>query len=62
MATKGELAAANFALEQIRQHAGADSLKYLSFEGMIVATGLPKNMLCTACFDGDYPVAPPIEV
>lgn len=61
MATQGELAASKFTLEQIRQRAGADSLKYLSFESMIEATGLPQNMLCTACFNGDYPVPPPTE-
>ncbi|MGD0577069.1 MAG: amidophosphoribosyltransferase, partial [Candidatus Staskawiczbacteria bacterium] len=62
MATIAELAAANFTLEQIRERAGADSLKYLSLERMIEATGLPREMLCLACFDGNYPVAPPTEI
>jgi len=61
MSTREELAAANFSLEQIRERTGADSLAYLSLEGMIRATGLPKESLCMACFNGDYPVAPPTE-
>ena len=61
MATKTELAAANLSREQIREQAGVDSLAYLSFEGMIVATGLSRDKLCLACFNGDYPVEPPTE-
>ena len=61
MVTKEELAAANFSIEQIREMAGADSLRYLSFEGMIEATGLPLENFCVACFNGDYPVIPPTE-
>ena len=62
MATKAELAAANFSVEQIREQAGVDSLAYLSLEGMIKATGLSRDQLCLACFDGNYPVEPPIEL
>jgi amidophosphoribosyltransferase len=61
MATKRELAAANFKLEEIREQIGADSLAYISLDGMIKATGLPKENLCMACFDGNYPVPPPVE-
>lgn len=62
MATKEELVAANFTLEQIREQAGVDTLAYLSIEGMIRATSLPRENLCLACFDGNYPVAPPTEI
>jgi amidophosphoribosyltransferase len=34
----------------------ADSLHYLSQEGMVKATGLPKSSFCMACYDGNYPV------
>jgi len=61
MATRAELAAANFTIEQIREQIGADSLAYLSLEGMVAATGLGKKDLCLACFNGDYPVNPPVE-
>jgi amidophosphoribosyltransferase len=43
-------------LEEIRKYLGADSIGYLSTEGMIKATGRPANTFCTACFTGDYPV------
>ncbi len=53
--TRKELMAANNSPEQIRDFLGADSLGYLSLEGMIAATGLPANEFCTACYTGDYP-------
>jgi len=62
MATKGELAATNLSIEQIREQTTANSLAYLSLDGMVRATGLPKENLCLACFNGDYPVPPPTEV
>jgi amidophosphoribosyltransferase len=34
----------------------ADSLAYLSQEGMVKATGLPAQDFCMACYDGRYPV------
>jgi amidophosphoribosyltransferase len=53
--TRKELMAANNSLEQIREFLQADSLGYLSLEGMIEATGLPANEFCTACYTGNYP-------
>ena len=53
--TRKELMVANNAHEQIREFLGADSLGYLSLEGMIAATGLPANEFCTACYTGNYP-------
>lgn len=49
--------AANHSLEEIRQYLNADSLHYLSQEGMVKATGLPKDAFCMACYDGRYPVS-----
>ena len=48
--------AANYSLDQIRDYLNADSLHYLSQDGMVKATGLPKNSFCMACYDGNYPV------
>ena len=54
---RSKLMAANHSLEEIRKYLNADSLHYLSQEGMVRATGLPKDAFCMACYDGDYPVA-----
>jgi amidophosphoribosyltransferase len=51
-----KLMAANHSLEDIRKYLNADSLHYLSTEGMVKATGLPANNFCMACYDGNYPV------
>ncbi|HVK59513.1 MAG TPA: amidophosphoribosyltransferase [Candidatus Kapabacteria bacterium] len=51
-----KLMAANHSLDEIRQYLNADSLGYLSLEGLVGATGRPKNSFCMACYDGDYPV------
>jgi len=53
---RNKLMAANYSLEEIRKYLNADSLHYLSKEGMVQATGLPKESFCMACYDGDYPV------
>ena len=52
-----KLMAANHSLDEIRRYLNADSLGYLSQEGMVRATGHPKDNFCMACYDGDYPVA-----
>lgn len=57
--TKKELIASNHSIEWIRDFIGADSLEYLSLEGMLRAMPLPKNYFCTACFTGDYPTKLP---
>src|ERR1043165_7622670 len=53
---RSKLMAANHSLTEIRQYLNADSLHYLSQEGMVKATGLPKESFCMACYDGNYPV------
>ena len=53
---RGKLMAANFSRDEIRQYLNADSLHYLSQEGMVTATGLPATAFCMACYDGNYPV------
>ncbi len=56
MATKGELIAAQRDVEQIREHIGANSLGFLSIEGLLLAVGRPRARFCMACFTGDYPI------
>jgi amidophosphoribosyltransferase len=51
-----ELIAANLNLIEIRQHIGVDSLGYLSYDGMIRATGRPASYFSTSCFNGVYPI------
>ncbi len=56
MSTRGELIAAGAGVDMVREFVGADSLAYLSLEGLVAATGAPKDSFCRACFDGEYPV------
>ncbi|MDQ3908469.1 MAG: amidophosphoribosyltransferase [Acidobacteriota bacterium] len=50
-----ELIAAQMSVEEICRFVEADSLGYLSLEGMLAATGLPSNSSCVACWTGRYP-------
>jgi amidophosphoribosyltransferase len=59
MPTRQELIAADLTVEQIRSYVGADTLGYLSLDGMIQAAGGPKESFCRACFDGEYPIEIP---
>ncbi len=59
MSTRAELIASDLAVEEIRQYVGADSLGYLSLDGMVAATGQEKDRFCRACFDGEYPIPIP---
>jgi amidophosphoribosyltransferase len=56
MATKSELIAANMSIEGIREYIDADSLCYLSLEGLNQSTRQPAQSLCNACFTGVYPL------
>jgi amidophosphoribosyltransferase len=56
MATKWELLAANKSVEEIREHIGADTLGYLSVEGLTRSTRQTEQALCNACFTGRYPI------
>jgi amidophosphoribosyltransferase len=53
---RSKLMAANHSLDDIRRYLNADSLAYLSEEGMVRATGLPRESFCMACYNGKYPV------
>ena len=54
--TREELIAAHHSIEEIRQYIEADSLAYLSLEGMLSSVSGPAGSYCTACWTGDYPV------
>ncbi len=58
-ATRSELIGADRGTQEIRGSIGADSLGYVSLEGLTAATALPASQLCRACFDGVYPIALP---
>jgi len=62
MATRGELIAAQKSIPEICNFIGADSLGYLSIEGLIKAVALPKETFCLACFTGDYPIPIQLEM
>jgi amidophosphoribosyltransferase len=53
---RSKLMAANNTTDEIRKYLNADSLHYLSLEGMVRATGQPQSAFCLACYDGKYPV------
>lgn len=56
MASTNELIAAQKSVPEIRDHIGADSLGYLSLDGLVRATDMPAASFCLACFTGDYPI------
>ena len=58
-ATRAELIANGLAVEEIRTSIGADTLGYVSLDGLVESTGVAMDRLCRACFDGVYPVALP---
>jgi amidophosphoribosyltransferase len=58
-ATRAELIATGLGVEEIRASLGADSLGYISLDGMVGATHQPAERLCTACFTGTYPIPLP---
>lgn len=53
---QSNLIASHKSVEEIRDYLGATSLRYLSYEGMIRATGIPEDQFCTSCFTGIYPI------
>lgn len=52
---KSDLIAAQMSVEEIRRFIEADSLGYLSLEGMLEACGIAADSSCVACWTGDYP-------
>jgi amidophosphoribosyltransferase len=58
-ASRAELIATGLEVEEIRSSIGADSLGYVSLDGLVAASGQHRDSLCRACFDGEYPIALP---
>ena len=61
-ATKAELIANGLEVEEIRRSIGADSLGYVSLDGLIAATQVSSDRLCSACFTGQYPIRIPEDM
>jgi len=61
-ARRSELIAAQMSVEEIRKHIGADSLGYLSLEGLLDSVGLHESHYCRACFTGNYPIPVQLEM
>ena len=61
-ATRAELVASGLEVEEIRRSIGADSLGYVSLEGLIESTQVDENKLCGACFTGQYPIRIPADM
>jgi len=60
-ASRAELIANGLDADGVRRSVGADSLGYISQEGLVAATDQPRSRLCTACFSGDYPIPLPSD-
>lgn len=58
MASYDELIAANLTIDGIRKRIGADSLGFLSKDGLVAATGRKRNDFCLGCLTGEYPNTP----
>ena len=56
---RSELIAATHTLEEIQKYIGADSVGYLSLEGLMSAVGTRRTSYCSSCYTGQYPVAFP---
>jgi amidophosphoribosyltransferase len=60
-ATRAELIAAGLSTDEVRRSIDADSLGYVSLDGLVEATTITKDRFCRACFDGVYPVELPVS-
>ncbi len=57
--SRSELIAATHTLEEITKYLGADSVGYLSIDGLLSAVGRERDSYCTSCYTGHYPVSFP---
>jgi amidophosphoribosyltransferase len=60
-ATRAELIATGLGIDDIRKSIDADSLGFVSLEGLVECTEVATERLCKACFDGEYPVELPAD-
>lgn len=56
---RSELIGATHTLDEIRRYLAADSVRYLSLDGLLTAVGQKRDQYCTSCYTGQYPVAFP---
>ncbi|MFN2588941.1 MAG: amidophosphoribosyltransferase [Actinomycetota bacterium] len=61
MPDQDDLIGSRMSVDEICGHIKADSLAYLSLEGMLASTGIPAEDFCTACFSSRYPIPIPSE-
>lgn len=61
MATRQELIASYKTVKEVESLINADSLGYLSIDGLMRALGCDKNDMCIGCLTGEYPVEIPGE-
>ena len=59
MATKKELIAANYTVEEIQEQLDIDSLGYITLSALVEAIGMPKENLCLGCLNEEYPTENP---
>ena len=62
MPTRRELIASNKSVDEICEILGADSLGYLSHDGLVEAVGLGEDRICSACFTGNHPFPVQLEM
>ena len=62
MATKKELIAANYSIEEIQEQLEIDTLGYITLESLIDAIGMPKKDLCLGCLNEEYPTELPDDI
>ena len=62
MATKRELIAANYSVEEIQEQLQIDSLGYITLESLVKAIGMPKEKLCLGCLNEEYPTELPDNI
>jgi amidophosphoribosyltransferase len=58
-ASRAELVASSTDIDGVRRSIGADTLGYISLDGLVAASEQPRSRLCAACFDGNYPIPLP---
>lgn len=56
--SRKNLMASYMSIDEIKDYIGADSLSFLSINGIVEASQVDGNTLCKACFDGNYPIDP----
>jgi len=59
MATKKELIAANYTVEEIKEQLDIDTLGYITLPALVEAIGMPEENLCLGCLNEDYPTEIP---